>query len=292
MRTTTSAAALLVAAMWSMASWASAQCGGQTSESDASSSSDESPSCPVDWGASAPASSSSSSRRGGDLIARCVETSDVVGHTRCRRFGDGWNGGDQLPFRVTLGPSFRRLSVGHLSFRGQTDHHNRRHGYGDAGRDLNDPDPFAGGLLGRLDLTFLDYLSVGAEVFGAGVAVGGITRLEGEVSHTPQALLTLGGGLVLGVAIPVDVVTLRAEVLLGGRGVMLHSETRVRDCIGGASSWVAEGVVEPRVGASIFVLPFLSVNAWVGSNVLVPGDLHVVLALGAHTRSYDGQPGR
>lgn len=257
------------------------------SSDDSSSSSDSSDSCPIDWSYDDGGGSSSGTRD-----TACREVSDVLGHQRCRRFGGGWNVRGVPAFRLSLAGNARRLRVGHLSFRGDAEHWNETYVVGDAGRDLHDADLLAGGLTARLDLTIFDYVSVGAELSFASAQVGGDPRRDGDLVHTPGSITALGGGLVLGAGIPIDVFTLRPEVYLGGRGVFLDSETRVGDCVSRTVAGTSEWVVEPRLALEWFTGPWMGVSAYVGTNVLNPGELNVGLQLSLHLRSYDGVPSR
>ncbi|MEC7522390.1 MAG: hypothetical protein VYE22_21060 [Myxococcota bacterium] len=244
-------------------------------------------SCPVTWSYDDDDDSSGSSEE-----EVCVETSDVVGLQRCRRFGRGWDVTGVPALRLSLAGNARRARVGHLSFRGQAEHHNETHALGDAGRDLHDADLLTGGLTARLDLTIFDYLSVGGEVSFAGASVSGAPRTDGALVHTPTSVSFLGGGLVLGAGIPVDVFTIRPELFLGGRAVLLSSETRVGDCVESTLSDTAEWVVEPRIAVEWFVGPWTGLSVFVGTNVLVPGEVNAGVQLSLHARSYDAAPSR
>ncbi|MBX3273024.1 MAG: hypothetical protein KF729_22365 [Sandaracinaceae bacterium] len=220
----------------------------------------------------------------------CVEVSDTLGESRCRRFGDGWSRDRLPPLRITLAPGGMHLRVGGLEVAGTAVHDEQRFGVATGGRDLRDTDLIAGGLSLRLDVGFFDYLFAGVEVGLFGTDVSGPTRRERDLAIRPLNLLVPSGGAVVGVAIPIDAVTLRLEVYAGMRVVALRSETRRGDCV--ESTWASTviGVVEPRAALEVFVLPYLGLGAMVGTNVLEPGEVHGALTLSVHTRAYDSQP--
>ena len=171
-------------------------------------------------------------------------------------------------------------------------HYDEQISIGSATANMHQTDVAAGGLALRLDFTLADYLSVGTELGFAVLDVGGPERREGDLVHQVRSGWALRGGLVLGVALPIEDVTLRAEALVGGRGTFIERETRVRDCVGTTSSVAAELVVEPRVALDWFVLPRISLGAYIGTNVIVPGELSGGVTLAFHLRPYDGQARR
>ncbi|MFK7987578.1 MAG: hypothetical protein AB8I08_16280 [Sandaracinaceae bacterium] len=276
---------VLSAMLMSVAQPAHAGCGGS---SGSGSDDDSSSSCPIDW-----SYDDDDDDDGGARSTRrpvCVEVSDTVGESVCRRFGRGWDTSNATSVRLSISPVFRVLRLDGVSFRGEANHDDRNYQTGNGSHGLDGPMVLAGGANARLDVGFLDYFSAGVEASIVGGEARGPTRRDGRVSVTPMSLQVPAFGLNVGGAIPLGIVTLRPELHLGYRILVLRSRTRVGGCIDISTSSEGQGVVEPRLTAEVFVSPFISLAGTVGTNVLAPGEMYGALSLSLHSRAFDGQP--
>lgn len=261
-------------------------CGGSSGSSGGSSgSSGSSDSGSNDWSGGGGSSESSTPRR-----PRCVEVSDTLGESRCRRYGRGWNRRGSPSVRFSLGPSVRWLRTADLSFGGTTDHDDVQFQV-DSGPDRGlVPDGLGAGAELRLGVTFADWISVGAEVSVTRRMLNGAPRTIDAVEVTPRGITTFEGGAIFGVGLPVDVFTFRPEIYAGIRLYALDAQTRVGECFTMAT-WVEAGaVVEPRLTVEVFLNNYVGVSATVGTNLLNPGEMHGSLTMSFHTRALDGQP--
>jgi len=273
--------ALAFAGASMIAAPASAGCGDSSDSSDGGDSS----SCPIDWSYDDDGGSGSSRP-----LPRCVEVSDTLGESQCRRYGQGWNRRGAPSVRFSLGPAMRFVRLGGVAFGGRTTHHEQSYAIGSGAHGLDSPDVVVGGPMLRLDFTVADWVSLGAEVAIAGADVSGPTRTDGRVRVTPTGLFAFDAGAVVGVGLPVDIVTFRPEVYAGIRLLALSSVTQLDDCVDLASSAEVVPVLEARLGVELFLSNHVGLIATVGTNVLNPGEMHGALTLSFHSRAFDGQP--
>lgn len=240
----------------------------------------------MDWGTDDDDDSGGSTPR----QPACVEVSDTVGRSVCRRFGSGWDVSNLASMRFSLSPTFRLLRLDEVAFAGSTHHQGRDYQTGNGAHGLHDPALVVGGATARLDVGFLDYFFAGGEVALMGASARGPTRRDGAVRVTPTSMLVPSFGLNVGAALPLDIFTFRPELHLGYRVLSLRSETRVGDCIESVMTGDGQGVVEPRLTAEVFFTPHFSVSGTVGTNLLSPGELYGALTISGHSRAFDGQP--
>jgi hypothetical protein len=92
---------------------------------------------------------------------------------------------------------------------------------------------------------------------------------SGVTADTSGSVLYVGGGAVVGVAGAEGPVMLRAEAVLGGRSLTAYATTHFTDCVGNSTASATTWLIEPRVGAELFVTPWASVGVTAGVN-LVP----------------------
>ncbi|MCB9562086.1 MAG: hypothetical protein H6708_16910 [Kofleriaceae bacterium] len=222
----------------------------------------------------------------------CVETSDVVGHQQCGRFGT-WQMPRVAPFvSVELGSSVRTFSMRAMQFSGRVDH-------GDHGAYTY---RVTGGDLGAdvAAVTADSRILVGRRVYGGVEAsVGGVAGDEGQATEAmagatmrPSVTASLTGGGVLGARLRVRQgrrpITLSAEVFAGVQTVMVEVHSQYLACDTTSTSSAHQTLVEPRLRAEAWLSPWMTVGAFAGSDLLHPGGEVMGVYLGAHVRAFDG----
>jgi hypothetical protein len=231
-------------------------------------------------------SSSSSSNSSSSARQTCRDSTDVTGLEQCTRFGSEWNS-SWPALRLEIGPSFRRLSLDGLNVGGTTYHDGNPHRFTLDANDLEDPTVLTGGLNFRFTVPIASNFLLGAEFdFSGGGDLDGAVSL-GDRQLTVGDVLSVGGGLVLGVTIPVGPVRFRGEVLAGGQGVTVTTTSHLGDCVSEDTTTITRWVVEPRVGLELFVTRWLSIDVWGGADVINTGTFSGGLRLNLHTRAYD-----
>jgi hypothetical protein len=259
--------------------WPCGSSGGSDSGSSSSSSSDS------DSGGS---SSSSSSE------PACEETSSVVGRSICpeNRYGK-WRVPDLMPrMRVAYGLSTHRFSLSGMNFSGSA-----AHGDGIAYRMVGEEVTSDSATALAMDLAFTGrlgryaYAGVGTSV-GRTIIDGARIERPGALSMSASGNLYFEFGALGGVAIPMGSVTVAAEALAGRRVVGLSVDSQHIECESSSLTFDSSWLVETRVSAQMWVSPWLSVGARVGSNTLARGDVSAGVFLQGHTRAFDATRSR
>jgi hypothetical protein len=229
----------------------------------------------------------------GELVdtSSCREVSDVVGHERCGRFGQGWSGRATLPpLTAELGLFARRLDAG-VAASGVMDHDNGSFGYEVA---PGGGDRTASGVSLRLAMALPAHLYAGAEVEMGGLVSGGapdvaMTTVDG--TGTPSMLARdkaiMGAAAVAGVRGRVGRVALAAEVVAGARDLSISVQSRDGACIRSRTHHRAAAFAEPRVRLDFWLTPWLTVAGTAGSEL--DGESRMLGAeLSFHLRAFDG----
>jgi len=231
-------------------------------------------------------SSSSSSSESRERV-QCQDSTDITGMENCTRFGAGWNTSGWPALRLELGPSFRRLSLEGMTLGGETYHDGNPHRFVLEADDLDDASVTMGGFNFRITGAIGRHFLLGAEFdMSAGGDLEGEVR-EGDRRLTAGEVMSIGGGLVFGVSLPVGPLRFRGEVYAGGQTVGVTTTSYLGDCISESRQVVGRWVVEPRVGIELFVGRFVSFDVWGGADVINAGSFSGGLRLNLHTRSYD-----
>lgn len=278
-RTLGSGAAVVAILLWCSPAPVSA-CGNDDDDSGSSDSSsdDSGASCDADDGPS-----------GGEAVPACVDRTEITGLERCSSYGAGWDVEGVPPLAFGIGFALRRVSLGSLTLAGETTHEDHNYNYRLVGSELEDPDPLLAGVSLRAVSMLVGGLYVGVEGEAAFGALSGRARDLGSVTVAPRTAGAFGGGLVTGFALRIGgPLVLRAEVLTGGRVIMIDLETRRGSCVETATTTYGRWIVEPRAAIDWNVSPWITFGGWLGSNLLAPGEVGGGATAAFHFRSFDG----
>lgn len=224
-------------------------------------------------------------------VPDCLNDSPVVGRSQCKRFGR-WALPPGLPrLQMSVGGSVRVLGAHDLKLdRSAVD---RGVAYANTG-GTQDLGPQSGsaltfdwrltGELSRLLYTGID-VSVGSALIddpaqeqALGITLGeerGMYYAAGAIA----GLLLQGGPLVL-----------RGEMVGGARLVEVPFQYRGSEVRSRAS--VTQGVVEPRLAAEVWLTPWVTLGARVGSDLLRRRDYMAGLYINLYGRAFDDSRGR
>ncbi len=222
----------------------------------------------------------------------CSEVSDIVGYSKCRRYGDGWASEREtgLIFETSI-------SYAWLDPRGRTLK-------GDFSKNSASGYAYPGELVGH-NMSGLPWtLRLGYAIFpwfyaGAEGEIGAASnRLPGTSangfaifpSSTGINSFIGGGGGYVGLRLPLSYIAIRAETLFGARVIGVNQDTRSLggSTEGSATTSLATGLVEPRFFADFWIQRDVTVSLYGGFNALDVGDRIGGLMFGFHDRSYDG----
>lgn len=223
----------------------------------------------------------------------CREVSDIVGYERCTAYGAGWSVERTSPIRIDFGLHYLALAPRGRTLEGSFG--TREPGaFRYSGDDVQGP--LAALMLElRPSIFVVSGLYVGYEL-GAGAghaALPGTTTSGGwrvGASSAAVNLFALNFGGVAGYRIPAGSVSIRLESMLGLR-IISASQTAASDAYPSrreASVTLFTWAVEPRIALDVWVSPSITLAAFAGVNALGLGDRSIGLALGVHSRTYDG----
>jgi hypothetical protein len=106
-------------------------------------------------------------------------------------------------------------------------------------------------------------------------------------SDGAAGILGYGGGLITGFRLPLGHLSLRAETLFGGQGVL--AATNAANGVARSESLVVQSWrIEPRAFLDIWATPTVTMSGFVGINALHSGDHVGGLAIGLHANRFDG----
>lgn len=262
-------------------------------------------SCSHGGGGSSGSSSSSSSSSGGggsdssssgSSEPACIEVSDVVGHSVCREFGDGWRLAPRMPAIVLeLAAVYRRFAPG-FGASGTAGH--LAHTTGDFDYRMvpagGASDAVGMGTAFRLVVPTPWRIYVGGEVELGGVVRDAAYQVEttptNATAGTPTVAarqeMYLGYGGVAGIRGRLGRTVIAAEVAGGRRSLQSVVDSQLGACEITDYHWAHATYVEPRVRLDHHVNPWLGVGAYAGGDLLQRG--HVVgVTLSFHMRAFD-----
>jgi hypothetical protein len=241
-------------------------------------------------------SESSYSTDSGGAVAACSETSDIVGRSQCRSFGEGWSAIAKIPaFAIELGTFARRLAPS-LNTRAGT----MAHEHGTFGYRVVDPASSGGasgamGLSLRISVATRYHLYFGMEGEVGSVVSGrdyGVEMTSADNERMPtlssEESLYVAGGLVGGARTRLGGIVLGGEVVAGARTVQLQVHSTLGACIITDNHYATEPFVEPRVRAEYFVNPWLAIGAYAGKDLVGGGGAMAGAAISGHLRAFDG----
>jgi len=215
--------------------------------------------------------------------ASCHSRSHIVGHSRCHRFGAGWEpplvawGFEGVflhfdPGPETFDPSDKAGNRYHFQTVGPTKTEaiggRYRYQLGWRGYYLADEFTFAG-------------LVKAPGIVGGPVGTAGPQMTDAIQEPPPGSSgFLFGWDLAFGKLVSRDDLFLSAEVAGGVRCVSYDSKYPIM-----AAS--ISGTIEPRVRVGYWIAPWLSIAGFAGANVLSTGDYELGLSLGVHVMPYD-----
>lgn len=217
----------------------------------------------------------------------CVDESNLVGHTECTRFGDGWDASSWPELSVSLGMGARYLPLGDLSFTGESTHGDNPHRLRVDGGELASAEAWLVPLWLRATGGVTRRVYVGAELEVAVGGAGGDVPSRGGPAVAIDGISALGGGAIVGFGVPIGSLELRAEALIGGRYTMLSVRSMLMDCIADASVGAGTWVVEPRLAIDTWATPWVAIGAFAGTDAL-RGGFDAGLTIAVHTRAFAG----
>lgn len=206
----------------------------------------------------------------------CVTETYVVGRTHCPRFA-AWDVTHVPRVQLYLGASLHVFDLDDGVFAPDGAAFSIAEGaVGDgASATALTYDLRVTGLLGR-------YLYVGAE------GNAGEIELDDGDQYAGEGVYIAAGG-VAGLGIPLGGLSLRAETFAGHRWLSapVHADRLDRED-GRHAMWV----VEPRASVELWLGPWTTIGAAVGSNLLRENDVSAGLFVQGHLRAYDGNYNR
>jgi hypothetical protein len=250
----------------------------------------------------APARDASADRYGRDAYQgpECLGESRVIGRSECAEFGR-WALPPDLPrVQVTFGVSVRDLGEHGLDLGGAGSPPQVAAliagGADPRGAVVEGPGGMGGDVIAfdlRMtgELTRALYTGIDVSVGRARISHPRFERAAG-VTIEETGGMYYGAGGVGGLVLHGGPLVVRAEILGGARlaEVALSSEEDGLTRRSRASA--VQPILEPRVGAELWLGPWLTLGAHVGSDVLRDGDLFLGLRLSIYGRAYNDSRSR
>ena len=140
----------------------------------------------------------------------------------------------------------------------------------------------------RFGMTVAHGIYVGTELELGGVQSDGV-RVAGGAAE-PTNPLYVGGYLVTGVRGALGRFSLSTEIAAGGRSVQLQGVDKAGTQ--GTAPAIGQGVVEARVRAELWLSPWLSGGAVIGTSLVERDETMVGGFLSLHTRAFGGDRAR
>ena len=238
-------------------------------------------------------SSSSSSSSSSESTA-CEESTDVEGYRECVQFGL-WADNMTIPrIVIEVGSNVRQFTSMAPGADGSVTHGDETFAYRVAMP--------ASAQRAETAVTMTARMLVGTDHLYAGLE-GEIGGLAAPASVTAEMLSTgtygspvldetgatfLGGYGVAGVRAGTSRFAVAAEMAGGVRDVEYRFDSSYHDCEQTSSIDAVRGVVEARARAEVWVYPWVSIGATVGTSVLDRGDWLGGMYVGLHSRAYGG----
>lgn len=238
--------------------------------------------------------SSSSSSGGSTTSSACTESTDIEGYRECARFGT-WGFALQMP-RITIetGMAVRRFANNLGGASGSVTHGDERFTYRvvmPGRREALDTTVSwtARGTVGSRHL----YAGLEVELGGVTDTAAAGTQMEsvgafGNPTLTQDSGIAFGAYGVAGARMSSTRGALAAELASGVRTISYQFASTYHDCQQTSMIDDTRGVVEARVRGELWVSPWLSVGATVGSSMIARDDWMAGVYMSAHSRAYGG----
>jgi hypothetical protein len=225
----------------------------------------------------------------------CVETSDTLGETTCRRYGDGWAIERESPITYRFGFRYGEFRPAGVRFNDNTKRSQRTAGY----RGYFVPGERFGvstlsgfGTDGGVSLILVDQLYVGAEL---AILVGGAHTATFTVDDYTLRdggkgidVLLIHAGAPIGYRIPLGRASIRGEVLAGGIVATVSHKMSGPSAPPEEASVGARWLIEPRIAGDIWFTQHIAFGAYAGVNVLDSNARAFGVSLAFHSRAFDG----
>ncbi|HSK02220.1 MAG TPA: hypothetical protein VK932_13300 [Kofleriaceae bacterium] len=240
----------------------------------------------------------SSSDSGGESSSSepaCVDSTDIVGYRRCRRFG-GWRGRLRAPIVVEMGLASRTFASPLREAGGSFSHDDESFTYRVVGRPPEpSPEP---GMDAATVFRLRAGVGLGRGLYLAGeVEAGGLTRTAGRAEMTSTGVrgaptITADGGILLGAAGVVGVagglgpISLGVEAAGGTRALIYYYESRYLACTSYLTHEVNQAFLEARARAQLWASPFFHLGVSAGANVVDRGGWTAGVHLGFASKAY------
>lgn len=222
----------------------------------------------------------------------CQEVSDVTGDRKCGRFGDRWAAERTVAGFVGIGTFSGIVQPGGKPFSGTVGKDAATTYSFDGGRFVDGP-LRSYGLDLRVGGYLTDRMYLGWEwALGLGRARAAAMESNGYTITPSSGANFFQGrfGPLVGARVPLGVVSLRLESLVGVQALWLsHQASRPDGSVKNASVTNIAIVIEPRVALDWWAWPDTTLSLWTGTNALRPGDVTFGVALTAHGRPFDGR---
>lgn len=249
----------------------------------------------------APVRDAAADRYGRDAYhaPECVGESRVIGRSDCAEFGR-WALPDDLPrVQVTFGVSLRDLGEHGLDFGADSSPRVAARlpgGMDPLGAVAEAPTGMGGDVMAfdlRMtgELTRAIYTGIDVSVGRARISHPGFERAAG-VTIEQTGGMYYGAGGVGGLVLHGGPLVVRAEVLGGARIAEVSLSSDEGGFTRRSRASAVQPVLEPRVGAELWLGPWVTLGAHVGSDVLRDGDLFLGLRLSIYGRAYDDSRAR
>lgn len=291
-------AAILVAPVSS--AYAGHTCGGGNGGGGSSSSSTSSSSSSSSFSSSSSDSGTSwsytpsSSSSAASTSSGCSEDNDVVGYRQCTKFG-AWSTNPRVPrIFVELGTNVRQFTSRLGSESGTVSHGTENFSYRMVMPESGAVDTAMTSVI-RLGVALPHGLYAGVESELGGITAqrsGTVEMQSSGTFGTPE--LDAQTGMYIGTVGLAGLrgSTRRGSFALEAAGGMRTERYRFastyHDCESTSAINVNQAVVEARARAELWVNPWLTAGAALGTSVLDRGDWLAGVYLGIHTRTFDG----
>jgi hypothetical protein len=219
----------------------------------------------------------------------CHEVSSVVGYRHCSHFG--WWSEDLADLTATTALSAHLMDLSSMRLGGTVPTARGEQGFVLPGTRFGNPSLLAVTADGEFDVHLAPQVYLGAVVqLGAAPLQDGSPIVAGGVTLTPQDFYYVGLGAHLGALVDVHWLRLRADVLVGTRGLGVQlSETLAQVHQADLQVWEWSVLVTPRAIAEIWLSPWVTAGGYVGVDLVPEGvGWSWGLLVQAHWASFDG----
>ncbi len=240
-------------------------------------------------GSTGASSSSGGSSGSSSSTPACVDSSKVTGRKHCPGTAFArWNVDRWPRLHLAMGTSIHTFQTGKATLEGTAQH----------GNDVKflavpmEEDTSVVGMTLDMRVTggINKYFYVGGEANMGGAGIDN-PRIQSDVSgHRLEPIgpaLYLGIGAVGGVQLPLGKFVIKGETYVGGRFLQLTMQSRLEDCVTSTYAWINQGVIEQRLAFQHWISPWVSANAWIGSNILADNDMSGGVYIQGHIRAFD-----